>query len=88
MKIIAADLDRTVIPNGVAEDDDSVRMFTEMLEQTGARLIYVTARNYKSVVRAIDRWNLPTPETIIGQVGSAIHHYREGVFVEDISWQE
>lgn len=79
-RIVAADLDRTVIPNGPAEDDNSVRHLSHALNSGGLGIIYVTARNIDSVKRAIAEYELPVPSAVIGQVGATIHIHDEGEF--------
>ncbi len=86
MRIVAADLDRTVIPNGPAEDDDSVDQLTHVLAKNELELIYVTARRVESVESAIKRYGLPQPRAIIGQVGTTIHLWNDGTFVPHYEW--
>ncbi len=88
MKIIAADLDRTVIPNGVETDDDSLGQFRFVLQESELDLIYVTARSITSVKRAIQRYNLPLPSAVIGQVGTTLHLRKENEFVPVTEWDE
>jgi len=88
MKIIATDLDRTLIPNGTATDNSSVANFTAMINENKFGLIYVTARNIESVQKAIVRYGLPIPEVIIGQVGSSMHTSINGKYQEVTAWQE
>ncbi len=87
MRIIATDLDRTLIPNGTIPDTDSVSNFTSKIRECNYGLIYVTARNIDSVEEAIARYNLPLPEIVIGQVGSSMHKFEDNQFVEMHSWR-
>lgn len=88
MKCIAADLDRTVIPNGLEADDNSVQQFREVLEKYNLRLVYVTARRMESVLNAIERYDLPVPEAVIGQVGTTLHYNVNGSFEQAEQWRQ
>lgn len=79
-RIVAADLDRTIIPNGPAEDENSVKHLRHALDSGNLDIIYVTARNISSVERAIEHYNLPVPGAVIGQVGATIHINENGEF--------
>ena len=87
-RVIATDLDRTLIPNGIAKDTNSVQKFTAFLHQKPFNLIYVTARSKDSVLRAIDRYKLPIPHIIIGQVGTTIHVNKNGNFTSVQEWEQ
>jgi len=43
MKILATDLDRTLLPNGSWENDsEAISLFNELTEKHGVHVVYVT----------------------------------------------
>jgi len=46
MKILATDLDRTLLPNGRWEsDEEAISLFNALTEKHGVLVVYVTGRN-------------------------------------------
>ena len=73
MRYLAMDLDRTLIPNGPEPDDGSLPYLTQLLQKHSITPLFVTARRILSVEQAIQRYTLPIPQAVIGQVGTTIH---------------
>lgn len=73
-KVLATDLDGTFIPlPRSAANTTSLRIISEHHLTDTFRLIFATGRHFESVLDAISEYNLPTPEWIICDVGSAIY---------------
>lgn len=72
--LLCSDLDRTLIPNGRAEESAEARpLLRALLLQSGFRLIYVTGRDEKLIAEAIAGYDLPMPDYAIGDVGTSIY---------------
>ncbi|MES9937276.1 MAG: HAD-IIB family hydrolase [Sedimenticola sp.] len=72
--LICTDLDRTLIPNGVqSESPQARRFFSELVSAREVKLAYVSGRHRVLVQQAIDIYNLPQPDFVIGDVGTTIY---------------
>ncbi|RME54730.1 HAD-IIB family hydrolase [Candidatus Woesearchaeota archaeon] len=88
MKVIATDLDRTLIPNGKNRlSNGAMELFKKLLKKNKVSLVYVTGRNKRLILDAMKRYNLPKPLYCISLVGVAIYKYSNGKLVEDLEWQ-
>jgi len=84
--LICTDLDRTLLPNGLApESPDARAWFCELAALPEITLVYVTGRDRKLVHDAIEKYSIPMPDFVIGDVGSSIYtcHQREWQFWPD-----
>ena len=89
MKILATDLDRTLLPNGHWEaDDDAIGLFNEMTRKFGVRVVYVTGRNLALTEAAVAEYGVRPPDILIGDVGTSIRHYDNGAWHFDEGWNE
>lgn len=86
MKIIATDLDRTLLPNGKQQYDNSMNRFNDIIVNNNLKLIYVTGRNLKLVKDAMKQFNAPNPDYIIGDVGTKIYAKKSFLYIEDNGW--
>ena len=86
MFVIATDLDRTLLPNGNQEYDNSMHIFNEIVKREKPTLIYVTGRNLKEVKEAIIEYHAPLPTFLIAEVGTKIYIQKNGKFNEDKEW--
>ncbi len=86
MKIVATDLDRTLLPNGPHPDDGALPLFKKLITQNQITPIFVTARRLESVQRVLQEYDLPTPEAIIASVGSAIYFRENSQFIAYHDW--
>lgn len=74
IKILATDLDGTLIPlDGVKENESDLQQLKTLLEQRQIEIIFVTGRHIESVQQVIADKALPLPEFIIADVGSSIY---------------
>lgn len=75
--LLCCDLDRTVIPNGTAEESPMARpLFRELAARPEVVLTYVSGRHIALIDEAIEEYGLPVPEYAVGDVGTTI--YRRG----------
>ncbi|MGM0444441.1 MAG: HAD-IIB family hydrolase [Fibrobacterota bacterium] len=74
MRVLATDLDRTLLPNGPAPADPGImELLHTVLQRERITPVFVTARRGESVInRVIDRYGTPRPAAIIGAVGAEI----------------
>lgn len=74
LRLLCTDLDRTLIPNGDADELPGARQrLAELIKQYGIHLAYVSGRDHQLVQQAIDDYQLPYPEYVIADVGSTIY---------------
>jgi HAD superfamily hydrolase (TIGR01484 family) len=87
MKILATDLDRTLLPNGKWEADEGViELFNELTEQQEVLVVYVTGRNLDLTERAIKEYGVRYPNVLVGDVGTTIRKYENGDWSFDEGW--
>ena len=73
MRILATDLDRTLLPNGSwPADPDAIVRFNELTERHGVTVVYVTGRNLDLTEKAISEYGVRHPHILIGDVGTSI----------------
>ena len=77
--LLCCDLDRTLIPNGSQTESAQARpLFRELCAHPAVHLALVTGRHLQLVTEAIEQWQLPVPNFIIGDVGTSIYTREEG----------
>lgn len=87
MKILATDLDRTLLPNGHWEsDNEAINLFNELTEKNDVLVVYVTGRNLQLAEQAIQQYEVRHPHVLIGDVGTSIRSYWEGGWQFDDGW--
>jgi len=84
--ILATDMDRTLIPNGIQEYDGSMGIFKNIIDKEKIPLIYVTGRNLRLIDEAISEYNLPMPDYLVAEVGTMIYEQKGGKFIVDNGW--
>jgi HAD superfamily hydrolase (TIGR01484 family) len=71
--LLCSDLDRTLIPNGPqAESPAARKLLRRLVENQAICMVYVTGRDRALVEQAIQDFNLPWPDAVIGDVGTRI----------------
>ena len=89
MKILATDLDRTLLPNGSWESDsEAITLFNELTEKHGILVVYVTGRNLALTEKAIKEFGVRYPNILCGDVGTSIRKYENGEWKFDDGWVE
>ena len=87
VKILATDLDRTLLPNGPWEaDDEAIGMFNELTEAPDTLVVYVTGRNLDLTEQAIQQYGVRYPDVLCGDVGTTIRRYEQGRWQADEGW--
>jgi sucrose-6F-phosphate phosphohydrolase len=87
MKILATDLDRTLLPNGSWKaDDEAIDLFNELTQKHGVLVVYVTGRNLALTEQAIKEYGVRYPDVLCGDVGTSIRRYEHGEWTFDDGW--
>ncbi|MFC1589413.1 HAD-IIB family hydrolase [Pseudomonadota bacterium] len=87
MKILATDLDRTLLPNGRwPPDPEAIRLFNELTEKHDVLVVYVTGRNLNLTENAIKEFGVRYPDILCGDVGTSIRKYENGQWQFDEGW--
>ena len=87
MKILATDMDRTLLPNGSWEaDDNAIGLFNEMTHEHGVLVVYVTGRNLQLTEAAVEEFGVRPPDILIGDVGTSIRKFENDGWIFDEGW--
>ncbi len=87
MKILATDLDRTLLPNGSwPADPGAIDLFNELTQKHDVVVVYVTGRNLELTENAILEYDLRYPHVLIGDVGTSIRKYEQGKWNSYEGW--
>lgn len=87
MKILATDLDRTLLPNGSWESDsDAVEIFNNLTEANDVFVVYVTGRNLTLTEQGIQEYGVRYPDILCGDVGTTIRRYENKEWHFDEGW--
>jgi sucrose-6F-phosphate phosphohydrolase len=89
MKILATDLDRTLLPNGRWEPDrHAIKLFNDLTDKNNVLVVYVTGRNLALTEQAIKQYGVRYPNILCGDVGTSIRKYENGEWHFDEGWIE
>jgi len=87
MKILATDLDRTLLPNGSwPADPGAIELFNELTQRHDVLVVYVTGRNLDLTESAISEFGIRHPHVLIGDVGTSIRLYEQGNWKSHSGW--
>lgn len=87
MKILATDLDRTLLPNGSwPADPGAIELFNNLTVQQDVLVVYVTGRNLDLSEKAISEFGIRLPDILIGDVGTSIRKHNSGNWEPDTGW--
>ena len=87
MKILATDLDRTLLPNGSwPADPDAIDLFNELTKRDNVLVVYVTGRNLALTENAIKEFGVRYPNILCSDVGTSIRKYEAGEWKFDDGW--
>jgi len=87
MKILATDLDRTLLPNGSWEaDSGAIKLFNDLTEKHDLLVVYVTGRNLALTEIAIKEYGVRFPHFLCGDVGTSIRRFEKGEWSFDSGW--
>lgn len=85
--LLCTDLDRTLIPNGQAEESPGVRdLFRKLVAHPGITLAYVSGRDIGLVDEAIATYALPMPDFVLGDVGSTMYARHDRHWLRCEAW--
>jgi sucrose-6F-phosphate phosphohydrolase len=89
MRILATDLDRTLLPNGQWQPDaQAIELFNQLTEEHELLVVYVTGRNLQLTQEAIKEYGVRYPDVLCGDVGSTIRQYHDGEWTFDEGWSD
>jgi len=89
MRVLATDLDRTLLPNGSWEaDSNAIDLFNDLTEKHDALVVYVTGRNLNLTQNAIKEYGVRFPNILCGDVGTTIRKFENGNWQFDDGWTE
>lgn len=89
MILLCSDLDRTLIPNGDQPESPAARpLFRQLCDIGLIRLAYVSGRHKELVLQAIEDFDLPYPDYIIGDVGTTLYRSEKGEWTLDPTWHD
>jgi len=87
MKILATDLDRTLLPNGSwPPDPGAIELFNQLTQAHDVLVVYVTGRNLSLAENAIKEYGIRHPDVLIGDVGTSIRKYTNGDWLPHDGW--
>jgi len=85
--LICSDLDRTIIPNGCQEESAHARpVLRQLAEHSNIYLAYVSGRDKKLILDAIEEFYLPMPDYAIGDVGTTLYRVINGNWQFSDNW--
>jgi len=85
--LICSDLDRTIIPNGYQEESVHARpVFRKFAKHPNIYLAYVSGRDKKLILDAIEEFYLPMPDYTIGDVGTTLYRVINGNWQLSDDW--
>ena len=88
--LLCTDLDRTLIPNGPQPESPNARHYLQALVQRPeVTLVFVSGRHLALVEQAIDEYQLPLPNFVIGDVGTTIYCVdSSGRWAGEATWEQ
>ncbi len=88
MIIFATDLDRTLLPNGKEEYDNTLSNLFSIIKDKQLILVYVTGRSLSLFEDAVDNFKIEMPDYLIGDVGTMIYKKNNNKLIIDNEWLE
>ncbi len=86
---ICTDLDRTLLPNGKQSESPEARtIFARLVSRPEVCLAYVSGRNLSLVQEVIQEYNLPSPDFVVGDVGSSIYQFNGDIWQYYQNWSQ
>jgi sucrose-6F-phosphate phosphohydrolase len=87
--LLCCDLDRTVLPNGNANETPGVRdLFSQVVKESGLILVYVSGRDIHLLQQAINDYHIPLPDYAIGDVGTTLYQISAGNWQAQTDWSD
>jgi sucrose-6F-phosphate phosphohydrolase len=89
LKILATDLDRTLLPNGHwKHDPEAIGLFNDLTKRQKVKVVYVTGRNLELTEQAIDEFGVRPPDVLVGDVGTSIRRFENDGWRLDGGWMD
>lgn len=86
--LLCTDLDRTLLPNGIQPESPAARpLFKKLVAAPFVTLAYVSGRSFSLLQQAINDYDLPEPDFMIGDVGTTIYRNSDGKWLAWNEWQ-
>jgi sucrose-6F-phosphate phosphohydrolase len=87
--LLCTDLDRTLLPNGPQPESSQARgQFATWAADPRLVLAYVTGRDRHLVLEALNQYQLPQPDFVIGDVGTTVYCIEpDGNWRADQAWE-
>ncbi|MBI1425293.1 MAG: HAD-IIB family hydrolase [Gammaproteobacteria bacterium] len=87
--LLCCDLDRTVLPNGNANESPGVRdLFASVIKEANIILAYVSGRDLHLLQQAIADYHIPTPAYAIGDVGTTLYQITDNQWQAQTDWSD
>ncbi len=87
--LLCCDLDGTLLPNtGAALSSAAHDAFRSLASRDDVTLVFVTGRSRALVEAAMQEYDLPAPDFVIGDVGTSIHRVAGGRWRACPAWDE
>ena len=87
--LICTDLDRTLLPNGMQPESSRAReRFRHLVARPEIAIAYVTGRHRELVLAAVEEYQLPLPDYVIGDVGTNIYSIENEQWLLWDSWHQ
>lgn len=86
MKLLATDLDKTLLPNSSAKYDGTLPLFNKLSKKFV--LAYVTGRNYGQVQEAEKKYEIPKADYVITEVGTVILSKQGNQYKKMSAWTD
>ncbi len=88
IRLLCTDMDRTLLPNGEqAVSPEALGCLRSLIAAAGLKLAYVTGRDLQRVLDAIDEFEVPVPDFIVGDVGSSVYRHDGERWVPFDEWR-
>lgn len=89
MRILATDMDRTLLPNGEwPADREAIPLFNRLTRENDTFLVYVTGRNLDLAEEAIHAYGLRFPDILCADVGTTVFRYEQEQWLPDTDWSQ
>jgi sucrose-6F-phosphate phosphohydrolase len=87
--LLCTDLDRTLLPNGPQSESPRAReRLARLVSHPEVTLAYVSGRHRELVLEAMEQWDLPTPDWVIGDVGTTLWRVAGDDWRPDEAWAQ
>jgi HAD superfamily hydrolase (TIGR01484 family) len=82
-------MDRTLLPNGsAAESPEAMPLFKRLVERDNVQVAYVSGRSRALIEKAMQEYDLPAPDFVIGDVGTNIYTVADDEWTAWDDWHD